>query len=904
MYSKLIPGLTENHIKGNGRPGKHVSSPLAKDSNPSMQIRVGKSGNLVYKCFATGANGDEIDLFARCRGLDPKHDFPMVLQKINEEFNLGLNGQAKTYTNWGCEYEDHLTEQGQQWADKFKIRNEILSKYNVGQIKEAWFVGENERKFKFKYAEQGRLAFNFAVSGLKIYQPGIDGQEKKVYRGPGSTNDDIFGLAQLPSRKVDILLILEGEKDVLCAASHGFHAVSFQSAGYRPTKAQIRRLKEKANQLIVCYDNDDPGQKAAKWIYNKFDIPHYELPEGYNDISDYLPVAESHKTELTRNLELCWQDYREKNRLFLIERWGKYWRPAWDKDSGKTEWSKLTPVSNFVIEVEAFIYSSNDSKRVVKLINEKGLVKQDAISTDVFSSLAEFKKFAGKNGNFIFYGTGSDLTALQRMTFELSENADEVTEWGYSKRHDLWVWGNGIFKNGKFMKPDQFGMVEGLYLPWTAQENEFDDDYLEVRSYEFKESEIGIGDWYLAMGECYGYKAATLGAAFMVAALHFDHIAKERKRFPELLVWGQRGSGKNSFIEFLLYPIGEIQPGLLTSSTKSSLARTAAQAGNFPMWFDEYGKGVGVSEKEVLKGFYDLSSRGTGVKSNDNRTKKGKVIRPTIITGQELPSDNEALLSRMLVIQFDQVKDDPDRRRKYEEWKLKLRGKMGKVFRQIVANREVIIARYDKKFRELSLQMSNEMISANLVVDSRLIENYASVLAPLVIALEEGLPILGNNLGKEELSFGIDNVITAVMDFMKKQAESEAKSDEVNVFWEYFITLVQKSVLQKDLHYTIQDVKGTKYFGFRTISVEEVKQHFRRVNNAELTDAVIDYMQKRPYYSESNSNKLSYYRDKDSYEKYKDVDHNDIDENPIRQRKGHVLTYIDLPDFVKEFFNE
>lgn len=113
----------------------------------------------------------------------------------------------------------------------FSIKLEIVRKYGVKQIKQIVWEKEDGRKFKFDFEKQGKVAFNVLGknSGVKIYQLGIDGkQDKKVYWGLGCNFDYIFGLELLFSKKkVDIVFIVVGEKDVFCVVLNGIFVVCF-----------------------------------------------------------------------------------------------------------------------------------------------------------------------------------------------------------------------------------------------------------------------------------------------------------------------------------------------------------------------------------------------------------------------------------------------------------------------------------------------------------------------------------------------------------------------------------------------------------------------------------------------------------------------------------------------------
>jgi hypothetical protein len=888
IYSRLIPGLTEEHIKGNGRMGKHISSPLSNDSNPSFQLRQGENGDVLYKCFSTGAFGDAYDLYGRVKGIA---QFQEVLSAINEEFNLGLNGMAKQSAagkDWGATYYEQITPDLEAWCRRFRIDPATMSRFGVKQLKEAWYM-KNGRKCRFQLEQQSKFALNVAQRGLKIYQPAIEGrQEKGVYRTSSWGDADIFGLAQLPAEKVDVLLILEGEKDVLCAASHGFHAVCFQSANVQPTKVQMRKLREKACEIVICYDNDHAGQAAAKLISAAYDVPVCKIPKEYNDVADYLPMNEGHAEDFGAEVTQAWQKFRKSKGLLLVERYGTYRRPKRGKEDDGVNWDILTPVTNFRMTVEAFIRSDQESKRLVSLVNEKGEKVTEAISTDVFVSLEAFKKFLGKKGNFFFWGNSYDLSVLQRMTFELSDNADEITEWGYQEKHDVWVFGNGVVKSGRFLQPDSSGMLDGMLIPWCAEANKRSDAYAVVREFQFKESELTAEDWFAALRDCYGVSHAIMGAAFVIAATNYDYIFDEHSCFPELMGWGQRGSGKNSYFRFLLSPFGRIKTYVsLPNATQSSISRSMQQAHNVPVWFDEFGKGMKEFVEHTLKGAYDGRSRSTGQKDMTNTTKNNMVTRPLIISGQELPQDNEALLSRMVLLQFTQKKDDPSMVETYNQWSLKLDKGLGKAFLEIISYRDEIRKHYSKRYHEIAEAFSAKFAEKNIVPDARLIQNYAMIVTPLIISVEAGSRILGP-------SASIDDVVSLVMDhafdLMRDQAKMEASVDEVSVFWQYFIEMIEAGVLTEEFHYNMSHHRTAgDLLGIRSMVFTEFATYYQRKHRKPfIGDTVlISYLKNRDYYA-GYDKRLSFRRKKE-------------DEGLAPQVKSHEFKFDLLPDFVKEF---
>ena len=85
-----LPQLLKALGYGNGNQ-KKLCCPLHEDNSPSFSIFRKKNGGWGWKCFAGCGAGDEIDLLAKLRGLDPKKDF----RKLAEEYSQ-LATQAGT----------------------------------------------------------------------------------------------------------------------------------------------------------------------------------------------------------------------------------------------------------------------------------------------------------------------------------------------------------------------------------------------------------------------------------------------------------------------------------------------------------------------------------------------------------------------------------------------------------------------------------------------------------------------------------------------------------------------------------------------------------------------------------------------------------------------------------------
>jgi YD repeat-containing protein len=910
IFEDYLQNFSVDCIRGKGNKGKKISSPFCEDKNPSFHIFVHKtSGEIRYKCFSTGKTGDSIQLVREIEGID----FTEAAKKINARYKLGLNGSSHSNLKQAgipSTYYDQYTPDAVAWMQDFSIKPEIAKKYGVKQIKQIAWKREDGRKLKFDFEQQGKVAFNVSGnnSGVKIYLPGIEGkQDKKVYRAPGSNSDHIFGLEQLSSKKkADIVLIAAGEKDVLCAVSNGIPAVCFQSESHKPDRDQIASIKRRASEIISCYDNDDAGRSGAEYLKKEFFIPACYVPEPYNDIAEYIPKGDSHAEKLKELAQDSLYKFRAGKGIPIIEKEGAYWKPAihTDKENNKTKykWDQLSRLTNWTISVEAFVSDGKDSQRVFRLENEKGMTPPISASTDVFTTLDAFRKELARQGNYFFRGNGKDLIALTELTFNLSIRGEALDYIGYNKRRDTWVFGNGVVKNGEFLEPDSLGMVDGLYLPWASEENQHNPRYGNFRRMRFKESDIDIAEWYSAMADCYGHDASVVMASFIFANFCHDHIFKVKSRFPILLVYGQSQSGKSTFVEefaLRLFTPDTPQPPFLKNITQSALSRIPAQRSDVPVILNELKNDLKPQILETLKGFYDGVSRETGTRDQSNTTKNAEIRTQAILIGEEKPVDSEATINRMVIIDLPPRKDSIESKRKFEKYRARLKRGLGKGFLQLLSVRPNIIERFDKVSQHLYEELTDYLMSKDIIAADRLRQNYATIMAPMIIALESGLPVLGVS---DEPHVYVNFVKETMKNLIVSQAESEEKTDQANVFWEHFITLCDRSYLKKQLHYTISDVGDKTLLGVRPAAFDEFQTYFRKVNNREFvpTKTLKDYLSKRSYYlgdgNKGCTSKLLFYKNEEQYNA-RNYENSNV---TLSQQKSLLFDFEKLPDFLKD----
>lgn len=305
-------------------PGKEKNyhSPFGgKDSNPSLHFyRDGQQWK--FKSHNTGHQGDIFQFVADIEKIDCKKDFVKVLEAINKNLSLGLNGKKEVDIVY-----QQLSKNFLAYWKQFGVDEATLHKFNIRQVKHLAFTNASGKSYSFNYEQLNQLVTCYNISGrLKIYVPEIPpvfnndlnfrGQ-KKSFGFKSQSSSDIFGLDQLPPPPLEYIIFTAGEKDCLSANAHGFNAISLQSENQLPQEDLLKKLKAKATHLLCCYDNDPPGLAASEKLQKTFGINPIKLPDDCKDLAIFFSKYKANDfkkliTEAIQKVKLTEKQRKEK----------------------------------------------------------------------------------------------------------------------------------------------------------------------------------------------------------------------------------------------------------------------------------------------------------------------------------------------------------------------------------------------------------------------------------------------------------------------------------------------------------------------------------------------------------------------------------------------------------------
>jgi hypothetical protein len=282
---------------------KFFKSELRVDKNPTCSIcRLGDK--LIYKDFAEDKTKDCFEYIKAKYAVN----FFQALEMINRDFNLQLLSDVKltnervvaNVTNFDIM---KIPEQvidirvcirkwsnndKEFWFNKFDIHSATLSKFKVFALK-GFFIngvytrcGSNVYGYYFGKLPDGREAW-------KIYQPYA---LKELKWRSNCPENIIQGWDQLPE-KGDLLIITKSLKDVMVLNQLNFSSIAPQAESNTISSNLVAELKLRFKYILLLYDNDVPGIKAANKIATEHFLPTFFMPEGSKDASDFVELYSS-----------------------------------------------------------------------------------------------------------------------------------------------------------------------------------------------------------------------------------------------------------------------------------------------------------------------------------------------------------------------------------------------------------------------------------------------------------------------------------------------------------------------------------------------------------------------------------------------------------------------------------
>jgi hypothetical protein len=277
------------YIGSDFKIGRITNSPLRNDNNPSFGIFKALNKSLLFKDQATGDSGNCITFVAKLNNISYKKAEKLIYKDIIANklkiSTVGTNIKEAfdTATMISIKKKNFTSTDDLYWG-QFNIDRLTLKHFNVYPISNYWI---NDLLSQDVYSNINPIYAYQIYLKFKIYKPL---NPNKKYKWVGNVGMyDIQGLEQLPLNG-KLLIITKSLKDVMVLYKMGITAIAPQGEGHNIPDKIIQNLKNRFEEIIIFYDNDEAGIKASLKLTTKYNFKNILIDDTYNckDISDFV----------------------------------------------------------------------------------------------------------------------------------------------------------------------------------------------------------------------------------------------------------------------------------------------------------------------------------------------------------------------------------------------------------------------------------------------------------------------------------------------------------------------------------------------------------------------------------------------------------------------------------------
>lgn len=504
--------------------------------------------------------------------------------------------------------------------------------------------------------------------------------------------------------------------------------------------------------------------------------------------------------------------------------------------------------TNFTMNVLFLLKSSNNPKRIVSIKNILGQECVKEFEMDDFVNVSNFRRKLIAEGNFMFRGEMFEFQNLQSNLFTEEKIASEVNRLGWHTNGNFWAWSNGITNDGKFFPANEYGIVnyeENLYyFPAFSVLHTGDDANFENEK-KFKhlyESEVRINEWVDKFLGTYGVNG-TIGIAFYVASLFRDIIFPIYNEFPLLNLFGQKGSGKSTMAKSIMTMFGIPQNPMnieSEASTTKAIYRMQAQYRNAMVWVDEYKNTIPKKSVGMLKSLYNGQGYSRAQTSQDNKTTTTPVLCSTILSGQDMPTQDPALFRRVVLCFFAKNQFSPEQRKLYQELnEIESKG-LTWITIELLKFRNKIKAGFEAEYTYWAKKLNAEFDKKE-IIDS-LWKNAAMIMAPLSILMDNGVFAEVS----ADLAFNRQTLYANFVTNIEQHRKLMTDNEEISVFWGTVESLVEEGTLSAQKgHFRFMEENNEQFIIIRFNPVfNAYSEKFRRIYNRDAMDkqTILNYL--------------------------------------------------------------
>lgn len=463
---------------------------------------------------------------------------------------------------------------------------------------------------------------------------------------------------------------------------------------------------------------------------------------------------------------------------------------GFNKNGDEVQWS------NFTLKPLFHIKDDIRPIRLFEICNADSQREIIELDMEVFTSAKSLRKKLLGIGNYTWLAGEEPLIQLQRYLAKATETAIEIKQLGWQPQ-GFYCFCNGAFEENAWHPVDSMGIVRlkagNFYLPAMSQiYKDSRELYVNERKFcHLGQSDISLNDYFAKIIAVFGDNA-VIALCFYIATLFRDIIKPQVHCFPLLNVFGPKGSGKTELAETLMtFFAADNEPLNIETATIPAISDSAASVSNALVHIDEYKNGIDIKKIEMLKDFWGGFGRSKMNMDKDKKREQARVDCGIILTGQEMPTADIALFTRLIYLTCERQHHSQEERERFTDL-LQFRQKGAThITLQILKHREQFKTNFCNAIKQAETDVRTRL--GEQKPTDRIEKNWTVLLAAF-LSLEDLL----------DFPFQYDRLLNLCVNGIVRQDKLCAKTDELSRLWDIISSAHQKGIFVYDQNYVIR----------------------------------------------------------------------------------------------------
>ncbi len=494
------------------------------------------------------------------------------------------------------------------------------------------------------------------------------------------------------------------------------------------------------------------------------------------------------------------QEKERKGDIKMLREFGftehdnSYW--GTNKEGDEIQWSnfKLKP-----------LFHIRDDFNPVRLFEIKNNGEEPSrlieLNMDEITSSSTLRKRLFGIGDYIWMAKDEQLIKLLGYLGKVTETADPIKQLGW-QREGFYAFCNGAIEDGSWLPIDDMGILRltagKFYLPAMSKLNK-DSRELYVSEKKFRHEKIvdnptSQSDFFAKVVEVFGDNA-KVGLCFYIATLFRDIVIGKSRSFPLLNAFGPKGCGKTEFaatlMNFFYKYETKYEPLSITNASMPALSDYVGGVSDALVHIDEYKNSIAQNKVEWLKDLWNGIGRTKMNMDKDKKLVQAKVDSGILLTGQEMPTADIALFSRLIYLTFDKGEHTREEKQNFEELERFRQIGATHITIQLLKHREQFLAAFGNSWKKASEDLESRLENDSIL--DRIMTNWKVPVAAY-LAIRDYI----------DFPYTYEDLLQVVVRGIKNQNAMCNTTDEVAGFWNIVNAAVQMGELKKDQDFKIK----------------------------------------------------------------------------------------------------